>query len=172
MDALSEVLRVIRLDSAIYFNAEFSEPWCLATPESRALAPILASGAHVIIYHLLSEGRAYLELQDGERVPVSAGDIVTFPHGHGHVLGSGNLAAPIDAGAALPGVLQRGLELLRGGGGGASSRFICGFLACDLERVRIAEEHQLITNEILVHLEEALADYVRRETSASQIALK
>jgi oxygen-independent coproporphyrinogen-3 oxidase len=45
-----------------------------------------------------------------------------------------------------------------------------GFLERDLERLRIADEHQLITNEILVHLEEALADYVRRETSASQMA--
>ena len=61
MDALSEVLRVIRLDSAIYFNAEFSEPWCLASPEARTLAPMLAQGsAHVIIYHLLCEGRAYV----------------------------------------------------------------------------------------------------------------
>ena len=42
MDALSELLRVIKLDSAIYFNAEFSEPWCLASPESRVLAPVLA----------------------------------------------------------------------------------------------------------------------------------
>ena len=47
-----------------------------------------------------------------------------------------------------------------------------GFLERDLDRVRIGEQHQLITNEILVHLEEALADYVRRETSASQMALK
>jgi AraC-like DNA-binding protein len=92
---------------------------------------MLENGAHIIIYHLLSEGRAYVQLQDGDRVPLSAGDIVTFPHGHGHVLGSGTRIAPIDAGAALPGVLQRGLEPLRGGGGGASSRFICGFLACD-----------------------------------------
>ena len=40
-------------------------------------------------------------------------------------------ATPIDAGTALPGLLERGLELLRFGGGGAPSRFICGFLACD-----------------------------------------
>ena len=33
-------------------------------------------------------------------------------------------------------------------------------------------EHQLITNEILVRLEEPLAAYVRRETSASQIAAR
>jgi len=132
MDALSEILRVIKLDSAIFFNAEFSEPWCLASPESRKLAPVLARGAgHVIIYHLLCEGRAYAQLEDGERVALSAGDLVTFPHGHGHVLGSGPRVPPIDAGIALPRLLERGLELLRIGGGGAPSRFICGFLACD-----------------------------------------
>jgi AraC-like DNA-binding protein len=134
MDALSEILRIIRLDSAIYFNAEFSEPWCLASPEARRLAPILGQGsAHLIIYHLLCEGRAWVELDEGERVALSAGDIVTFPHGHRHVLGSGPAVTPIDAGAALPDVLHRGLELLHLGGGGAPSRFICGFLACDAQ---------------------------------------
>ncbi|HTD78107.1 MAG TPA: hypothetical protein VK898_10765, partial [Chloroflexota bacterium] len=45
-----------------------------------------------------------------------------------------------------------------------------GFLRLEDGRLRIAAEHQLITNEILVRLEEPLAAYVRRETSASQIA--
>jgi oxygen-independent coproporphyrinogen-3 oxidase len=49
-----------------------------------------------------------------------------------------------------------------------------GFLELDDERVRVAEEHQLITNEILVRLKESLlvVDQVRRETSASQIAVR
>ena len=132
MDALSEVLRVVNLQSAIYFNAELSEPWCLASPEAHALAPVLARGAeHVIIYHLLCEGRAYTQVAGGERVDLAAGDIVTFPHGHGHTLGGGRRVPPVDVSAALPGVLARGLELLRIGGGGEPARFICGFLACD-----------------------------------------
>jgi AraC-like DNA-binding protein len=132
MDVLSELLRVIKLDSAIFFNAEFSEPWCLTSPESHRIAPILAPAAgHVIIYHLLCEGHAYAQMEGSPPVTLDAGDLVTFPHGHSHVLGSGARVAPIDAGVALPGVLERGLELLRGGGGGAPSRFICGFLACD-----------------------------------------
>ena len=132
MDALSDILRVIKLDSAIYLNAEFSEPWSLATPDSRALAPILAHGAeHVIIYHLLCEGRAHVEVAGGERVELSAGDLVSFPHGDAHVIGSGTRITPIDACRALPAVLERGLELLSFGGGGAACRFICGYLACD-----------------------------------------
>jgi AraC-like DNA-binding protein len=132
MDALAEMLRVIKLDSAIYFNAECSEPWCLVTPESGRLAPILARGAgHLIIYHLLCEGRAWAQALDGERVTLTAGDIVSFPHGHAHMLGGGRRVPPFDAGTALPGLLKRGLELLHIGGDGARSRFICGFLACD-----------------------------------------
>jgi AraC-like DNA-binding protein len=132
MDALSEVLRVIKLDSAIYLNGEFSEPWCLVSPEARALAPVLSRrGEHIIIYHLLSEGRAYVELHDGERLALTAGDLVTFPHGHSHTLGGGRQVPPVDAGHVLPGVLEKGLELLNMGGGGTCSRFICGFLACD-----------------------------------------
>ena len=59
MDGLSEILQVVKLDSAIYFNAELSEPRCLASPQARTLAPVLARGAaHVIIYHLLCARRA------------------------------------------------------------------------------------------------------------------
>lgn len=132
MDALSEILRVIRLDSAIYFNAEFYEPWCLESPEARMLAPMLTNrSGHVIIYHLLCEGRAYVQWKDDERVVLSAGDLVTFPHGHKHVLGNGPRVPPVDAETALPPLFERRLDLLRLGGNGAPSRFICGFLACD-----------------------------------------
>jgi AraC-like DNA-binding protein len=133
VDALSELLRVIKLDAAIYFNAEMSEPWCLASPAACALAPALSPGAsHLIIYHFLREGRAYVETESGQRVDLSPGDIVTFPHGGAHRLGNG-IAEPIDVSVALPDVLARGLCPLRFGGGGAETRFICGFLACDLE---------------------------------------
>lgn len=132
MDVLSEILKVVRLDSAIFFNAEFSAPWCLHSPESRRVAPLLAPGAgHLIIYHLLVEGDAYAHVSDGARVPLRAGDIVTFPHGDAHYLGSGPRTEVIDAAAALPALLKQGLAMVKTGGGGSASRFICGFLACD-----------------------------------------
>jgi hypothetical protein len=31
MDALSDVLSAVRLDGAVYVNAEFTAPWCVAT---------------------------------------------------------------------------------------------------------------------------------------------
>jgi len=132
MNPLAEIVRVVKLDSAIYLNGEFSEPWCLSSPESCALAPLLSPGAEqVIIYHLLCEGTAYAHLHDGSRVPLTAGDIIAFPHGHRHTLGGGGRVTPVDAVDALPAVLARGLEAIQMGGGGARSRFICGYLVCD-----------------------------------------
>jgi len=132
MDALSEVLRVVTLQSAIFFNAEFSAPWTWVSPESCALAPMLRrSGEHVIVYHLLCAGDAYVQLPTGERVTLGAGDLISFPHGDGHELGSGGRAAPIDTTAALASLVTGRLDLLRLGGGGAAARFICGYLVCD-----------------------------------------
>jgi len=132
MDVLSELLKVVKLDSAIFFNCEFSSPWCYRAPESACAAQLLSQrGRHVIIYHLLVRGRAYARLEAGERVPLDAGDIVTLPHGHAHFLGNGDGASLIDGATALPRLMARGLELVRVGQGGEPSLFICGFLSCD-----------------------------------------
>jgi oxygen-independent coproporphyrinogen-3 oxidase len=47
-----------------------------------------------------------------------------------------------------------------------------GVLRLTDDRLSISADHQLVTNEILVRLEEPLADYVRRATSASQTAAR
>jgi AraC-like DNA-binding protein len=89
------------------------------------------SGRHVIVFHLLVRGRAYVHLEGGERAPLADGDIVVLPHGHAHLLGNGEGARLIDGVTALPKLLARGLELVKVGGGGEPSLFVCGFLSCD-----------------------------------------
>jgi AraC-like DNA-binding protein len=132
MDVLSELLKVVKLDSAIFFNCEFSSPWCYRAPASECAARLLSqSGRHVIIFHLLVHGRAYVSLDGGERVLLADGDIVTLPHGHAHQLGNGEGATLIDGVTALPMLLSRELELITVGGGGERSLFVCGFLSCD-----------------------------------------
>lgn len=80
MDVLSEVLKVVRLQGAMFYNGEFSAPWSFRSPASCNVAPFVAEGAeHVIIYHLLTEGRAYARVDDGERLVLDAGDVVIFP---------------------------------------------------------------------------------------------
>ncbi len=132
MDVLSEVLRVVRLEGALFFNAEFSAPWCVSQSRSTAMAPYLSPGAgRLIMYHFLTEGRAYARLADGRREELTAGDIVIFPHGDAHVLGNGSPEKPVDSLRVFAKDLTRGLKLVRYGGGGEITRFVCGFLACD-----------------------------------------
>ena len=132
MDVISEVLRIVRLEGALFFNAEFSAPWCISEPKSTAKAPYLSPEAgHLIIYHFLTEGRAYAKLPDGRREELTAGDIVIFPHGDPHVLGNGSPAKPVDSVKTFAKTLADGLKLVRFGGGGEITRFVCGFMACE-----------------------------------------
>ncbi len=132
MDVLSEVLRVVRLEGALFFNAEFSAPWCLSSSRSAAVAHQLAPGAgHLIVYHFLTEGRAYARLPNGRREELTAGDIVIFPHGDAHFIGNGSPEKPVDSFLTFAKNLTQGLKLVRFGGGGKITRFVCGFMACD-----------------------------------------
>jgi AraC-like DNA-binding protein len=132
MDVLSEVLRAVRLEGALFFNGEFSAPWCFSSARSAAYAPVLSPNAgHLIIYHFLTEGRAYARLEDGRREELTAGDIVIFPHGDAHLLGNGSPAKPLDSLQAFTKNLTQGLKLARFDGGGETTKFVCGFLACE-----------------------------------------
>ena len=132
MDVLSEVLKVVKLQGAMFYNGEFSSPWSLCSPASHTVAPYLAPGAgHVIIYHLLTEGHASARLLDGERIALDAGDLVIFPHGDSHIIENGLPTKTVDLAKELARLVAHGLKLARFGGGGEVTKFICGFMACD-----------------------------------------
>ena len=138
MDVLSEVLKAVKLEGATFYNAEFSAPWTLQSPPSSTVAKYLAPGAgHVIIYHLLTEGRGYARLEDGQPVPLAAGDLVIFPHGDPHIMGNGPAVKPVDNAEELERIVSQGLKLTRMGGGGEVTRFVCGYLACDPQLSRV-----------------------------------
>lgn len=131
MEVLSEILKVVKLDAALFFNGEFSAPWCFSARPSKDIAHHLSSSAgHVIIYHLLTEGRAYARLSEGTREQLSAGDIVIFPHGDAHFLGNGWPEKPVDSIKAFGRNMSGELKGVRYGGGGEITRFICGYMAC------------------------------------------
>jgi AraC-like DNA-binding protein len=134
MDVLSTVLKTVKLEGTMFYNAELSAPWSVRAPASCLVAPYLSpEPRHVIIYHLLTHGRAYANVEDGQRVSLSAGDIVVFPHGDPHIMGNGRDVEPRDHARILQEILSQGLKVVRMGGGGEITRFICGYLVCDLQ---------------------------------------
>jgi AraC-like DNA-binding protein len=132
MDAFSEVLNGVRLKGAMFFTAEFSAPWGLSTPHCRVLAPALVPDApHMLLYHFVMDGSARVCLEGERDVELLPGDVVLFPHGDPHQLSGGSGSNQIDTAALLRKVEKRDLSPLRAGGGGATTKFVCGYLTCD-----------------------------------------
>jgi AraC-like DNA-binding protein len=133
MDALSEVLKAVRLTSGIFLEAEFTAPWCIdSAPGEEDVAHILPNAEQVSIFHLLTEGRCRAKLPDGgPTLELQAGDLLMFPHGDGHLMGSDVHLAPLEARGIVDMSAGRALPRISHGGGGARTRFVCGFLACD-----------------------------------------
>ena len=137
MDALSEVLSAVRLTGAVFLQVELRDQRSYLTAPGRKIADVLMPEAdHVIPYHLVADGACYARLLDAEAVELHTGDVILFPAGDRHVLATSEAAlrlAPIDLSAEnLETLLKRGdVATLAGGGDGAKTRLVCGFLACD-----------------------------------------
>ena len=121
VDALSEILRVVQLNGAIFFNARFTAPWCVASPAETSLAKLLGVGAErVLLYHYMLEGSCLITLEGMAPLRLGAGDIVVFPHGDAHTMASsaGGQPQAMDAQA----ILRERPRLLHFGGGGDTTR--------------------------------------------------
>jgi AraC-like DNA-binding protein len=75
MDALADVLKVIRLSADTYFCTDFNAPWGMEIEESQ-------QG----MFHIVVENSCWLKLvkEEGPPLKLSAGDIVAFPTGGAH----------------------------------------------------------------------------------------
>ncbi|MGJ7490086.1 AraC family transcriptional regulator [Variovorax sp. ZT4R33] len=137
MDALSETLRVVRLVGAIFISARFTAPWCYQSPPADQAAPFLEPGAErVVIFHLITEGECFVELGDAPPTRLVAGDAVIFPQGDAHRMAS-EPGLPPATGSRLDAVLARRPRHLAYGGGGPTTRLVCGYLACDARLARL-----------------------------------
>ena len=131
MDAFSETLRVVRLVGAIFIEGRFSAPWYYQSPRADSAAPLLQPGAErIVIFHLITEGECFVEMDSEPPVRLGAGDVVVFPQGHAHRMCS-EPGVPPAQGARLEEVLSRRPRKLVFGGGGRKTRLVCGYLACD-----------------------------------------
>jgi AraC-like DNA-binding protein len=134
MDALSDVLRAVRLTGAFFFDVQACAPWCAETPLGKSVVGAMFPGSdHLISYHLLISGSCWATLEGEEPIKLSAGDIIVLPHGDTHVLATqpGMRKTPEMSMYARPrdGVLPTKISM--GDAGGEPAHFVCGFLGCD-----------------------------------------
>jgi len=141
MDALSDVLRAVRLTGATFFDVVARAPWCAEHPTREQVLPKILPGAeHLISYHVVTEGECYAARIGDAPIHLSAGEVVVFTKGDAHVMSSapGMRAQPVtqeEVDEATAGPLPFFRDVFNEGGGDRppSVKLVCGFLACDAQ---------------------------------------
>jgi AraC-like DNA-binding protein len=132
MDALTDVLRTMRLSGGVFLEAEFTEPWCIISkigPED--CRPFMATPAQIIAYHYVVEGQLCLRLEGQDAVSATAGHLLVLPRNDQHLLGSALDLPPANADDLIEPAGTDGMARIRFGGGGARTCILCGFLGSD-----------------------------------------
>jgi hypothetical protein len=133
-DALSSVLRTVRLTGATFFDVVARAPWVAEQPGPELILPKILPGAeHLIAYHVVTDGRCFAYAIGGEPIAVEAGEVVVFTKGDPHVMSSGpgmrgNPFSPSVIDAVDTGQLPLQINF---GSTGPTTKLVCGFLACD-----------------------------------------
>jgi AraC-like DNA-binding protein len=188
MDAFSEILSGVKLNGAVFFNAEFSSPWGFSVPASKqmSVAKILAPGAaHFLLYHLVVDGSAFVEMADGETLELRSGDVVIFPNGDAHHMSSKGANRPFADYGINNKIRARDLSPLHAGGGGETSHFVCGYMTCDPHisrpilnglppvfkvNIRTDRSGQWLESSILHLVEEAISGRVGSEAMLAKLS--
>ncbi|MDS4040993.1 MAG: AraC family transcriptional regulator [Candidatus Competibacter sp.] len=135
MDALSEVLRVIRLTGGVFLEASFTAPWSVTAhigPED--CRPTMAQPARIVAFHYVLDGRMRLEVRGSAPFEVRAGAIVLLPHNDPHTLASGPGLPAVDADHLVQLAREGALARIDYGGGGAATNIVCGFVGSEARR--------------------------------------
>jgi AraC-like DNA-binding protein len=132
VDALSDVLRVIRLSGGVFLEADFTAPWCInGKISSDDCRPFLAAPRHVIASHFVAVGSMQIKIEGSDAMEVRAGEIVLLPHNDAHTFGSDLTSMPTSAREVMQPPRDGGLSRIVHGGGGVATQVLCGFLGSD-----------------------------------------
>jgi AraC-like DNA-binding protein len=121
VDPLGEALHVLRMSGTFYTRCAFSAPWGLVLPAFPGS----------LMFHIVTSGRCWIEVDGAEPRLLQTGDLGLVPHGEGHRL----VSAPGIMGPALfdlpREVISERYEILRQGGGCAETGLVCGTVRFD-----------------------------------------
>jgi AraC-like DNA-binding protein len=132
MDVLSEVLRVVRLSGAVHFCGEFTHPWAFSTSPPQLLAARLGiPDGTVTPFHIFVGGACWVTPQGLPATLIETGDVIILPRGDQHVMASDPAIPPVPIKDIYTQVTKERITVLKHGGGGDCSRFICGYLQSD-----------------------------------------
>ncbi|HVY65675.1 MAG TPA: AraC family transcriptional regulator [Gammaproteobacteria bacterium] len=145
-DTLSDVLRSVRLRSAVFYFVSCEGEWVAVAPASRDIAAaVMPDAERVIEYHVVTAGECWIAIAGEPPLKLKRGDVIMLPQGDAHVVSSTpgmSAAADVDSffemqrshrpfrlhypGGSEPQLATDGRDER------AATKIVCGFIGCDV----------------------------------------
>jgi AraC-like DNA-binding protein len=134
MDALSDLLRVLRFSGGVFLDATFRAPWCVTSQVTEEdCTPGVAPAAQLIAFHYVLDGALDVRIDGEAPRSCTGGDLILIPRNDVHLVGSDLALMPLHAESLIRRATAEDLAQIDFGDGGAVlSRFVCGYLATAL----------------------------------------
>jgi AraC-like DNA-binding protein len=130
--ALDAALSRLQLQGAIFLRGEYTESWAYQSMSARETAEILAPGTdRVVLFHVVSSGRCWVETDDSERRWADPGDVIVLPYGDPHRMGGDGVAELVAMRSLLSPPPWTQMPVIRHGAGGPATDVVCGYLVSD-----------------------------------------
>ena len=121
VDPLGEALHFLHMRGVFYTRSEFTAPWAVDLPPF----------PDCLMFHVVTSGRSWLEVEGADPHLLQPGDLALVPHGQGHRLSS-EPGVPAEKLFDLPREqISERYEILRHGRGGTPATLICGLVQFD-----------------------------------------
>jgi AraC-like DNA-binding protein len=141
MDALSDLLRVVRFSGGVFLESNWRAPWCVRTQiVAQDCGPGVKADGGLVAFHYVLNGRVQVRVGSEQPRMAGPGAIILLSRNDPHLLGSDVAMPPMDA---RPLIRKAEEDVLAhsdfGTGRQVKSHFVCGFLATALR------DHPLLT---------------------------
>ena len=120
-DPLGEALHFLRMSGVVYSRSELTAPWGLDLPAM----------PDCVMFHVLTSGRCWLEIEGAESRTLQPGEFTLVPHGEGHRISDAKGSPTVKLFDIPREQVSERYEILRHGGGGEMTQLLCGAVRFD-----------------------------------------
>ena len=98
MDALSDLLRVLRFTGGVFLDATFRTPWCVYSQVTREDCTPDTPSASLVAFHYVLDGHVEISIGDAPPRACRAGDLIVVVRNDVHRFGSDLTLPPMHVG--------------------------------------------------------------------------